>query len=46
MIGGGIVEIFLGVKTEGQSLESIAKPLTVEDDSPGPGDKELASDPA
>jgi MFS family permease len=31
MIGGGIVEAFLGVKAEGQSLESIAKPLTVED---------------
>ncbi len=32
MIGGGIVEAFLGVKAEGQSLESIAQPLTVEDD--------------
>jgi len=31
MIGGGVVEAFLGVKAEGQSLESIAKPLTVED---------------
>lgn len=30
MIGGGIVEAFLGVKAEGQSLESIAQPLTVE----------------
>ncbi|KRF11366.1 MFS transporter [Nocardioides sp. Soil797] len=31
MIGGGIVEAFLGVKAEGQSLESIAQPLTAED---------------
>ncbi len=31
MILGGIVEIFLGVKAEGRSLESIAKPLTVDD---------------
>ncbi len=36
MIGGGIVEAFLGVKAEGQSLESIAQPLTAED-SPEPG---------
>jgi MFS family permease len=32
MIGAGIVEAFLGVKAEGRSLESIAQPLTVEDD--------------
>ena len=31
MIGGGIVEAFLGVKAEGQSLESIAQPLTAAD---------------
>ena len=31
MIGAGIVEAFLGVKAEGQSLENIAKPLTAED---------------
>ncbi len=31
MIAGGVVEIFLGVKAEGQSLENIAKPLTAED---------------
>jgi MFS family permease len=31
MIGGGVVEAFLGVKAEGQSLESIAKPLTAAD---------------
>jgi MFS family permease len=31
MIGGGLVEVFLGVKAEGQSLEDIAQPLTAED---------------
>lgn len=31
MIAGGVVEIFLGVKAEGQSLEDIARPLTAED---------------
>jgi MFS family permease len=31
MIIGGIAELFLGVKAERESLESIAKPLTVED---------------
>ena len=37
MIAGGIVAAFLGVKAEGQSLESIAQPLTAEDaDEPGP----------
>jgi MFS family permease len=35
MIGGGIVEAFLGVKAEGQSLEDIAKPLTAEDAETG-----------
>lgn len=33
MIAGGIVEIFLGVKAENRSLESIAQPLTAEDDA-------------
>ena len=33
MIAGGIVAAFLGVKAEGQSLESIARPLTAEDDA-------------
>ncbi|MGZ4457878.1 MAG: MFS transporter [Nocardioidaceae bacterium] len=32
MIGGGVVEAFLGVRAEGQSLESIAQPLTAEDE--------------
>jgi hypothetical protein len=35
MIAGGIVAAFLGVKAEGQSLESIARPLTAEDAEPG-----------
>jgi len=32
MIAGGVVAAFLGVHAEGESLESIAKPLTAEDD--------------
>jgi MFS family permease len=32
MVGGGVIEIILGVKAEGQTLENIAKPLTAEDD--------------
>jgi MFS family permease len=35
MIGGGIVEAFLGVRAEGQSLESIAQPLTAEEAETG-----------
>jgi MFS family permease len=35
MIGGGVVEAFLGVRAEGQSLEDIAKPLTAEDADTG-----------
>jgi MFS family permease len=35
MIGGGIVEAFLGVRAEGRSLESIAQPLTAEDSGAG-----------
>jgi len=35
MIAGGIIEIFLGVKAEGQTLEDIAKPLTAEDSDTG-----------
>ncbi len=37
MIAGGIVEIFLGLKTEGESLENIAKPLTAEDEDEAAG---------
>ena len=33
MVAGGVVAAFLGVKAEGQSLESIAKPLTAEEDA-------------
>ncbi len=35
MIAGGVVEVVLGVRAEGRSLESIAQPLTAEDDSSG-----------
>ena len=35
MIFAAIVEIFLGVKAEGQSLESVATPLTAVEDVPG-----------
>jgi MFS family permease len=38
MIIGGIVEAFLGVKAEGQSLEDIATPLTAEDAESDTGD--------
>ena len=38
MIAGGIVAAFLGVKAEGRSLESIAQPLTAEDDDGPTGD--------
>jgi MFS family permease len=46
MIGGGIVEAFLGVRAEGQSLENIAKPLTAEDEPPGSGEDRTAPQPA
>jgi MFS family permease len=36
MIAAGIVEIFLGVKAERQSLEDIAQPLTAADADPNP----------
>ncbi|NUR06282.1 MAG: MFS transporter [Nocardioidaceae bacterium] len=45
MIGGGLVEAFLGVKAEGQSLENIAKPLTAEDE-PAAGDGRTSPQPA
>jgi MFS family permease len=35
MVAGGIVAAFLGVHAEGQSLESIAQPLTAEDADTG-----------
>jgi MFS family permease len=43
MIGGGVVEAFLGVKAEGVSLESIAKPLTAEDEPSGGGPQDRTS---
>lgn len=47
MIAGGIVEIMLGVKAEGMSLESIAQPLTAEDANDGPAsDSRKAPAPA
>jgi MFS family permease len=42
MIAGGIVEAFLGVKAEGQSLEDIATPLTAEDAETGGHQTEAA----
>ncbi|GAB3081207.1 MFS transporter [Phycicoccus sp. Root101] len=41
MVIGGLAEAFLGVKAEGQSLESIAQPLTADeaDSDGGPGDQ-------
>ena len=35
MVAGGVVEALLGVRAEGQALESIAQPLTLEDESSG-----------
>ncbi|QIG43807.1 MFS transporter [Nocardioides anomalus] len=37
MVIGGITEAVLGVKAEGQSLESIAQPLTADDDADSSG---------
>ncbi len=44
MVAGGLVEAFLGVKAEGESLENIAKPLTAEEEPAG-GDRS-ANQPA
>jgi MFS family permease len=46
MVIGGIVEAFLGVKAEGKSLESIAQPLTAEDDSGASGPSDDAATPS
>jgi MFS family permease len=46
MIIGGLMEIVLGVKAEGRSLESIAQPLTAEDDAPGDTGGEADREPA
>lgn len=45
MVLGGIVEIVLGVRAEGQSLEDIATPLTV-DDAEGEGEEERQRAPS
>ena len=37
LVAGGIIAAFLGVKAEGKSLESIAQPLTAEDDASSSG---------
>jgi hypothetical protein len=43
MILGGLAELIFGVKAERESLENIAKPLTVED---SPGTPPLSPAPA
>ncbi len=48
MVVGGIVELFLGVKAEEQSLEDIAEPLTAQDAKEGDdgGDRDEAAVPS
>jgi len=46
MVAGGVVEAFLGVKAEGQSLESIAQPLTAEDAHHGDEPERRATSPS
>ncbi len=43
MIFGGVVELFWGVKAEGRSLESIAKPLSAVDGPTAPGSPAVAT---
>ena len=43
MLAAGVVAIFLGVNAEQKSLESIAQPLTAEDDSPSAEDEAATS---
>ena len=43
MVAGGLVAAFLGVKAEGQSLESIARPLTAEDDADTTGSEHASA---
>lgn len=38
MVAGGVVELVLGVRAEGQALEAIATPLTAEDDTQADAD--------
>ena len=35
MMAGGLVELLIGIKAEGQSLETVTKPLTSVDSTPG-----------
>jgi MFS family permease len=47
MVAGGIIAIFLGVHAEQKSLESIARPLTAEeDDAPNSGPERRTAAPA
>ncbi len=46
MIIGGVVELFFGIKAEGQGLEAIARPLTAEDASGGGSASQAAPAPA
>jgi MFS family permease len=46
MVVGGIIEVILGVRAEGRSLESIAQPLTAVDRSSNGGTAEPAASPA
>ncbi|MGH3506981.1 MAG: MFS transporter [Nocardioidaceae bacterium] len=46
MIAGGVVEAILGVKAEGQSLESIAQPLTAEEEPSRSGEPQPAASSA
>lgn len=39
MVAGGVVEAFLGVSAEGQSLEDIAAPMTAQDPDDGTGSR-------
>jgi MFS family permease len=44
MAVGGLAEIVLGVRAEGEQLEDIAKPLTVEEAEQGGGEREPSAD--
>ncbi|WP_239460097.1 MFS transporter [Nocardioides daejeonensis] len=45
MIAGGVVELLLGVRAEGRSLESLAQPLTAESAGPEPDARVQAATP-
>jgi hypothetical protein len=44
MIIAGVVEAFLGVRAEGQALETIAQPLTVDDEGGDTEDADARTD--